>query len=137
MRKLLQVIFFLSIFINSVNAIEFKEIKTIKLKKDEEKKILVNYGNYSKLFTFRWTLYKNDGLVVFHSYDKFVFQNVLYLKYKNKFFKQELKSRGGDYYNTPYMLVKFKEFNYETREAVFELLLSDSKAQINLNYLEN
>jgi len=133
--KLLQVIFFLSIFLNSVYAIEFKEVKIIKLKKDEEKKILVNYGTYSKLFTLRWTLYKNDGLVVFHSYDKYVFQNMLYLRYKNKFFKQELKSRGADMYEIPYLLVKFKEFNYETREAVFELLLSDSKAQVNLKYL--
>ena len=135
MSKLLQVIFFLSIFLNSVYAIEFKEVKIIKLKKDEEKKILVNYGTYSKLFTLRWTLYKNDGLVVFHSYDKYVFQNMLYLRYKNKFFKQELKSRGADMYEIPYLLVKFKEFNYETREAVFELLLSDSKAQVNLKYL--
>ena len=137
MKPLLQVIFLLALSLSSVHGLEFKEVKIIKLKKDEQKKILVNYGKYSKLLTFRWTLYKNDGLVVFHSYDQYVFQNILYLKYKNKFFKQELKSRGGDYYNTPYILVKFKEFNYETREAVFELLLSDSKAQINLNYLED
>ena len=88
MRQLLQIIFFLSIFLNSAHAIEFKEVKIIKLKKDDEKKILVNYGTFSKLFTLRWTLYKNGGLVVFHSYDKFVFQNMLYLNYKNKFFKQ-------------------------------------------------
>ena len=137
MRQLLQVIFFLSIFLNSAHAIEFKEVKIIKLKKDDEKKILVNYGTFSKLFTLRWTLYKNGGLVVFHSYDKFVFQNMLYLKYKNKFFKQELKSRGASYYITPYLLVKFKEFNYETREASFEILLSDRKTGITLDYLEN
>ena len=137
MRKLLQVIFFLTFFLNSAYAIEFKEVKIIKLKKDEQKKILVNYDTFSKLFTFRWTLYKNGGLVVFHSYDKFVFQNMLYLNYKNKFFKQELKSRGANYYNTPYLLVKFKEFNYETREAIFEILLSDSKTGITLDYLEN
>ena len=135
MKILLQVILFCFIFFSSVDAIEFKEVKVIKLKKDQLKKILVNYGKYSKLFTFRWTLYKNDGLVVFHSYDKYVFQNILYLRYKNKFFKQELKSRGGDIYNIPYLLIKFKEFNYETREAVFELLLSDGKSQINLKYI--
>lgn len=136
MRQFLQVLFFLSVFLSSVHAIEFKEVKVIKLIKDQEKKILVNYDTFSKLFTFRWTLYKNSGLVVFHSYDKYVFQNMLYLNYKNQYFKQKLKSRGADLYNTPYLLVKFKEFNYETREATFELLLSDNKAQISLDYLD-
>ena len=136
MKFFLQVIFLFGFLVNSCAALEFKEVKIIKLKKDEEKKILVKYATNTKLFTLRWTLYKNNGLVVFHSYDKYVFQNVLYKRYKNRFFKQELKSRGGDIYNTPYLLVKFKEFNYETREATFELLLSDSKAQINLKYLK-
>ncbi len=135
MKLILQVVFLLGLFLNSLEASEFKEVKVIKLKKDKQQKILVNYGTYSKLFTLRWTLYKNDGLVVFHSYDKYVFQNILYLKYKNQFVKQELKSRGADIFTTPYLLVKFKEFNYETREAVFELLLSDRKAQINLKYI--
>lgn len=134
MKFYLQVIFLLGIFLAPLNAVEFKEVKIIKLKKDEQKKILVSYGKYTKLFTLRWTLYKNNGLVIFHSYDKYVFQNILYLRYKNRFFKQELKSRGSDVYATPYLLVKFKEFNYETREAVFELLLSDSNAQISLKY---
>ena len=136
MRQLLQVFFFVVLLLNSAHAVEFKEVKAIKLKKDDTQKILVNYGTYSKLFTLRWTLYKNKGLVVFHSFDKHVFQNMMYLRYKNQFLKQELKSRGADYYNTPYLLVKFKEFNYETSEATFELLLSDSKSQINLKYLK-
>ncbi len=136
MKLFLQVFFFIGIFFIQVDAMDFKEVKTIKLKKDQLKKILVKYGSFSKLLTMRWTLYKNNGLVVFHSYDKFVFQNVLYLRYKNQFFKQELKSKGADDYVTPYLLVKFKEFNYETREAIFDLFLSDSQAQINLKYLK-
>jgi hypothetical protein len=36
----------------------------------------------------------------------------------------------------PYVLVKFKEFNYETNEAVFELFLSDKNFQIELKNLE-
>ncbi len=136
MKLFLQVFFFIGIFLIQVDAMDFKEVKTIKLKKDQLKKILVKYGSFSKLFTMRWTLYKNDGLVVFHSYDKFVFQNVLYLRYQNQYFRQELKSKGADDYATPYLLVKFKEFNYETREAIFDLLLSDSQAQIDLKYLK-
>lgn len=136
MRLFLQVIFLLNLFFIQSEAVDFKEVKLIKLKKDETKKILVTYGNYKKLFTLRWTLYKNDGLVVFHSYDKFVFQNILYLRYKNQYFRQFLKSKGSSFYDTPYLLVKFKEFNYETREASFMIYLSDNTASVNLKYLD-
>ena len=109
----------------------------ISLKKDEQKKILVKYGNIEKLFKFSWTLYKNGGLVVLRSYDKIVSQNVLYLRYKNSSFRFDLMPKGVISYRTPYMLVKFKEFNYETGEAQFELFISDKNMQIILEYLEN
>jgi hypothetical protein len=108
----------------------------ISLKKDEQKKILVKYSDKEKLFKFRWTLYKNGGLVVLRSYDKIVAQNVLYLRHENQSFRLELKPRGSDFYNTPYLLVKFEKFNKETNEAVFKLLLSDKKLQITLKDLK-
>ena len=116
---------------------EYRDIVTIKLKKDEHKKILVKYGNSEKLFKFRWTLYTNGGLVVLRAYDRVVAQNVLYLRHKNQSFRLELKTRGADFYNVPYILVKFKEFNFQTNEATFQLFLSDKKMQINLKFLEN
>ncbi len=46
------------------------------------------------------------------------------LEKKNRNFRLELKPRGGgSRFNAPYVLVKFKEFNYESREATFELFL--------------
>ena len=135
--KLLQIIFLLLFLLINVSAIDFKEVRIIKLKKDVQKKILVSYGSNTKLFQFRWTLYKNNALVLFRSYDKIVAQNILYTSYKNRFFRQELKSRGANLYNVPYILVKFKEFDYETREAIFELFLSDNDGQINLKYLKD
>ncbi|MFT7002883.1 MAG: hypothetical protein ACJAWW_000217 [Sulfurimonas sp.] len=137
MRIILQVIVFLSISFTLVIGDEFREIKTISLKKDEQKKILVKYGDITKLFKFRWTLYKNEGLIIHRSYDKIVAQNILYLRHKNHSFRVELKPRGTDYYNVPYVLVKFKEFNYETKEAIFDLLLTDRSAKISLKYLKN
>ena len=107
----------------------------ISLKKDEQKKILVKYGSIEKIFKFRWTLYKNNGLVIFRSYDKIVAQNILYLRHKNQSFRIELKPRGYDFYNVPYILVKFKEFDYETATAKFGLYLSDDKMQISLENL--
>ena len=125
-----------SLIFNYVYANDYRDIVTVKLKKDEHKKILVKYDNRQKIFTFRWTLFVNERLVVLHSYDKIVGQNVLSLNYKNQSFKVELKTRGADFYNVPYLLVKFKEFDKKTHKAVFELFLSDSKMQVNLKYLK-
>ena len=44
---------------------------------------------------------------------------------------------GASNYRVPYMLVKFKEFNYESGEAQFEFYVSDKKMQVILEYLEN
>jgi len=129
-------IFFVFVFMTTlVFADEFRDVKKISLKKDVQKKILVKYDAYERLLTFRWTLYANGGLVVFRSYDKIVGQNVLYLGNKNSGFRQLLKSKGADHYRVPYLLVKFKAFNYEKNEAEFELLLSDNKMQVELEEL--
>jgi len=133
MKLKLQVLFLL-LFCSSLYS---SEIKRIILKKDEEKKILVKYDDIEKLFKFRWTLYVNNGLVILHSYDRIVAQNILYLRYKNSSFRQELKTRGADNYVVPSFLVVFKEFKYKTNEAVFDLIISDKKEQIELKYLKN
>jgi len=131
-------VFIVLLFIFSVlNANEYKDIKTVSLKKDETQKIIVKYGSLEKLFKFRWTLYNNGGLVIFRSYDQIVAQNILYLRYKNQSVRIELKPRGADFYNVPYFLVKFEKFDYEKNEAVFKIFLSDTKDQIKLKYLKN
>ncbi|WP_455755875.1 hypothetical protein [Sulfurimonas sp.] len=137
MKLIFRVLFICIFSLSYASANEYADIKIIKLKKDEQKKILVKYGATKKLFKFRWTLFTNGGLVLFRSYDRIVAQNVLYLRHKNQSFRVELKTRGADFYNVPYILVKFKEFNYETNEATFELYLSDRKSQISLDYLQN
>ncbi|MBU0721081.1 hypothetical protein KJ877_07025 [bacterium] len=137
MKSILQIFLVLTFGFSTFFANEYREIKQISLKKDEQKKILVKYDKIEKLFKFRWTLYTNGGLVVFRSYDRIVAQNILYIREKNQSFKLELKSRGSDYYDVPYVLVKFKEFDYETNEALFEMFLSDKKMQVSLEYLEN
>jgi len=136
LKNILQIFILVSLFFNLANGVEFKEIIDITLKKDEVKKILVRYDGKEKLLKFRWTLFVNNGLVVLRSYDKIVAQNVLYMRHKNRSFRQELRTKGADFYNTPYVLVRFKEFKHDTNEAVFELLLSDASATISLNYLK-
>ena len=136
MKIFLQIIFFVTLNFSVINASDFREVKEITLKKDEQKKILVKYGSFEKLFKFSWTLYKNGGLVVFRSYDKIVAQNILYLRHQNQSFRFNLKARGVNSYNVPYVLVKFKEFNHETNAATFVLLLSDDELEMTLEYLK-
>ncbi len=121
---------------STISANDFAQKLEISLKKDEQKKILVKYDSIEKLFKLRWTLYHNNGLVVLRSYDKIVAQNVLYLRGKNQSFLLELSPSGRDYYNPPYFLVKFKDFNYEKKEAIFEIFLSDKNLQIEFEELQ-
>ncbi len=132
-----RVFLFLTFLFGSIWANDFRDITEVSLQKDEQKKILVKYDSNERLFKFRWTLYKNGGLVIHRSYDGMVAQNILYLRNKNRSFRLELKPRGADFYNVPYVLVKFKEFDFEKKKATFELFLSDDKMQIELLDLKN
>ena len=125
------------LFLSCVWANDFRDATEVSLQKDEQKKILVKYDSNERLFKFRWTLYQNGGLVIHRSYDGVVAQNILYLRNKNQSFRLELKPRGADFYNVPYVLVKFKEFDLQKKEAKFELFLSDDKMQIELQDLKN
>ncbi len=116
---------------------DFRELFKISLKKDEQKKILVKYANKEKLFEFRWTLYVNDGLVTLYKYDDFVVQNVMYLNHKNQSLRIKLRDDGKNYYNPPYFLLKFKDFDTKKQEAKFELYLYDTAMQIELKFLKN
>mgnify|MGYP000536589985 CR=1 FL=1 len=136
MKTPLQVFTILLLFSSVTFANNFKEVFKISLKKDEQKKILVKYDNKERLFKFRWTLYKNDGLVIFHAYDKMVAQNILYLNHKNQSVRVILRNDGQNFYNPPYFLLKFKEFNPKKSEAKFELYLYDKEMQIKLKFLK-
>jgi len=115
----------------------FKESREILLKKDEQKNIFVKYANKKKLFTLRWTLYTDGALVIFRSYDKIVAQNVLSLRHENQSFRLELMPKGSKYPQRAYLLVKFKEFKEESKEALFELFLFDKGKLVELEELKN
>ena len=137
MRAVLQIFLALSLLSSVTFANDFRELFKISLKKDEQKKILVKYANKDKLFEFRWTLYVNDGLVTLYKYDDFVAQNMLYLNHKNQSLRVKLRDDGKNYYNPPYFLLKFKDFDAKKQEAKFELYLYDPAMQIELKFLKN
>ncbi|MDQ1338122.1 MAG: hypothetical protein QG617_1089 [Campylobacterota bacterium] len=132
MRTFLRLIAIFSLGFSFIFASDYREIKEIVLKKDEQKKIPVKYADKEKLLKFRWTLYKNGGLVVFRSYDRIVAQHMLYLRHENQSFRVELMPKGADYNSAAYVLVKFKEFKQESKEAVFEMILFDAQGQVVL-----
>jgi len=132
--KFLILVLFTTIYIQ---ANEYQYEETIELSKDEYKKFLVKYDEIQKMFKFRWTLYANDTLVVLRSYDRIVAQNILELRAKRKSFRVDLKPSGAGYNDTPYVLIKFVEYDYSTNKAVFKLFLSDRNLKVGLEHLEN
>lgn len=130
--------FFITFFLlfSTLDAIEFTDMYEISAKKDESTKFLVNYSTYVREFKFRWTLYVNEGLVLFHSYDAKLGQKILYLNTTNQSFKVFLKQQNNGRYEAPYLLVKFKEFDFKENRAKFEVFLSDKKSQIKLEKVE-
>ncbi len=131
LRFLFLIFFSISLFAN-----DFRSVKNISLVKDEFVQIYISYGKQKKLFKLRWTLFANGGLVIHKSYAKIVSQNILYLNHTNQSIRQELKPKGTSYYNVPYLLIKFKEFDNQTLKAKFEIYLSDENVQINMHYLK-
>ena len=121
---------------SSLLATNLLKIKEYYLEKDETKKILVKYASSQKVLSFRWTLYKNDGLVVLSSYDRIVSQHLLYMNHQNQSFRIELKPRGAYESASPYMIIKFDEFDFEKRKAKFSLWLQDRRQEILIKYLK-
>ncbi len=137
MRFILQVFLLLLFSTSSTFATDFSDIQVISLKKDELRKILVKYDGREKVLIFRWTLFKNGGLIMFNSYDTIVSQHILYMRQTNRSFRVQLKPSGVSFYNKPYVLIRFKDFNHDTNEAKLELLLSDDSKNIKLEHVEN
>jgi len=127
----------LSIISSVAYTLDFKQTEIIRLKKDEQKKFLVKYQEFIKLFELRWTLYKNGGLIIHRSYDKIISQNILYKRYKNNSFRLKLKSSKSSNRNEAYLLVKFEEFDFKTDEAVLKLFLYDNEGDVSLKEIKH
>lgn len=135
-KAILRLLILFVVASHCIYADEFRFSREIVLKKDEQTKILVKYAKNSKLFKFRWTLYVNKGLVVLKSYDQIVSQNILYLRHENQSVRIDLMPKGARDYRVPYFILKFKEFDYTTNSAKFDLLLSDEEMQVSLDFLK-
>jgi hypothetical protein len=95
---------------------------TFSLKKDEIIKFNISYKKFTYPLSIRWTLYKNDYLVVLYKFDNFPRQVMLRKIYPLDSFKIKI-ARFPTFY--PYLFIKFKDFN--DKIATFEMFLFNPK----------
>lgn len=90
--------------------------QNIVLKKDELYLGVIYEHHLEKPLFFRWTLYKNHGLVVYLNYDKFPYQFILYKDYQRETFKLPLF--GNDAVNNiSYLYLSFRDFDEKKNTA--------------------
>ncbi|MEY4505077.1 MAG: hypothetical protein RL154_1374, partial [Pseudomonadota bacterium] len=107
----------------------------ITLKRNQIAKYHLIIDGVSKFLTFRWTLYVNEGLVMLYEYEKFTFQNILYISNQLQGYRLNLKNRAENAFDYPFALIVFAEFDDKKQEAMFEFFLKDEKRTILLERL--
>ncbi|RDU62617.1 hypothetical protein [Helicobacter sp. MIT 14-3879] len=113
MKKL--IILFFSILI-----LKAELLGEITLKKDEIKSIDFFVENTKKTLSFRWTLYKDRGLVIHLNYDRNPHQFILYKENLNSY-KINLSSIAKT--QNPYFIIYFIDYNNDKKEAKFRYYL--------------
>lgn len=111
----------------------WKYQRDIDLKKDETYHLSFQEGQTAKDMYFRWTLFKNEGLVMHLHYDGFVHQFVLYERYHTRGFKVQLfKPQPRAATSAPYIWIIFSDYNYDTEIASLRLLVHDGNRDVAL-----
>lgn len=103
----------------SLNA-EF--IEEFTLKKDELKTINLFVENTHKILAFRWTLYKDNALILHLNYDKNPHQATL-LKENLNSFKIPLTFTNHTKTPTPHIVIYFIDYDDYKKEAKFRYYL--------------
>lgn len=124
MNKIIILLFSCFIFLHILYAASphWSWDKNLSLEKEQVYKVNFLVGEVQKELAFRWTLFKNEGLVIHLNYDKFNHQIILYTDYQRNAYKIPLGVGDNSPKNKPYLLLFFKSF-------------ADKKAHINL-YIE-
>lgn len=124
-----KILFCLCLFFISLNALDLSvwtQTKRFEMGKDEVQRLRISDGVFQKELFFRWTLFHNEGIVLHINYDGFVSQNILYKKYKQDAKKIILFPTANRAKNDSYLFIKFVDYFYDKKRAVFDILLKDS-----------
>ncbi|WP_233708161.1 hypothetical protein [Helicobacter bizzozeronii] len=107
--------------------------KTLQLKKDEVYGGELQLGKFKKPVFFRWTLYKDQGLVVHLNINHFPYQFILYPDFQRDSFRVAVfKERGGASssevegdHTPPFLMLSFKKFDTQKEIATLRLRASN------------
>lgn len=139
-----KIFFILILFCSTIFAQGWQFEKQVTLHKDQFYVVYITRDGVRKLFYFRWTLNKNEGLVMHFSYDRFNNQFMLYQDRVRDTFKLELFPKDTKEYMPPYLLLKYDGFNYEAKSetqpkgtANFSVFVKDMLSNITVDNIED
>jgi len=131
MSKVLFLFFYISLF--AFDPTKYWWISdTIYLKKDYPAIYKIFYNGEVYILKFRWTLYKNRGLVMLYNYQNHSFQNVLYKNYQLNGYRLYITKQ--DKVDDPYLMLYFR--NFKNRIAQFDILIYNPKKNIRIKLNE-
>jgi len=120
----------LSIYTFAIDT-EFWNFSTkVELKKDQLYSLSIDDAEIKKRLFFRWTLFHNNGLVLLLNYDGHPHQYILYDSYRKDTIRLKIARKIGHTDNVPFLLLVFKEFDFENRKAKFDILVKDSSNKL-------
>ncbi len=124
-----------SLWISLLYGGELTPIKSISLHKDQTEHLIVKSELLQKHLLFRWTLFRDNALVILRSYDTIVAQHTLYLKQSNRSFRVTLFGARKAHEVAPYLVITFKRFDYQSKQAFFDIYLSDDNERVRLEFI--
>ena len=120
----------LSIFVHAIDTNFWDYSFQTELKKDEIYRLSVDDTEIVKQLYFRWTLYHNEGLVLLVNYDGHPHQFILYDRYNEDSVRLKIARKVRYSTHAPFLLLIFKEFDFSTRKAQFEILVKDTSKKL-------
>jgi len=124
-----KIFLFFPLFLFSISPTYWWINDTIYLKKDYPVIYKLKYNNKTYTLKFRWTLYKNDGIVMLYNFKNHPYQNILYKNMQLNGFKKYISF--NDTPNTPYFMIYFRDF--KDNIAKFQFLVYNPKQNIESN----
>ena len=127
-----KIFLFFPLFIFAISPTYWWIDDTIFLQKDYPVIYKIFYKNRTYILKFRWTLYKNDGIVMLYNYENYPFQNILYKSFQLNGFKKFIKWNDKPY--SPYFMIYFE--NFDNGIAKFRFLIYNPKMNIKIEINE-
>ncbi|WP_233704040.1 hypothetical protein [Helicobacter mesocricetorum] len=112
---------------------QWKAEKFLELQKDEFYLLNLQVNEAQKTLYFRWTLLKNNGLVMHLNYDYFPHQFILYQDYKRNCYTLPLLKAEQKYYAPePFFMLCFKDYHRGQKIATLKYYIYEGGRDFNI-----